>query len=381
VLKTFKLGFIGGGLNSAIGTTHKIAAQMDNRFVVHSGCFSRQTDICRETAEAWNIEKYDPDFIKYLDNEQGNIDAVVVLTPTNFHTPVIIEALNRGLPVICEKTLTNSLADAKLIQSVIEKNNGFLAVTYNYTGYPMIRELEAMIRCGKLGNITQVNIQMPQESFIRLDPNGDIPVPQSWRLKDGDIATISLDLGTHISNMVSFLTGAEPIEVVAKANSYGHFNVIDNMMCLVRYTEGIDCHIWYSKSALGHKNGLKVEVYGTKGSAVWYQMDPEFLEYNDNVGRNIMLDRSSKDILVANAPKYNRFKSGHPAGFIEAFANHYLDIYDALQAYKQGETIPYNRYVFNIYESVRELSMMQSIEQSIQNNRWEQINADNQTGN
>lgn len=371
-----KLGFIGGGINSAIGTTHKIAAQMDNRFVVHSGCFSRQKKICKETAEVWNIEKYDTDFIKYLDEEQNNIDAVVVLTPTNFHTPVILEALKRNIPVICEKTLTDSLSDAKQIKTAIEQNNGFLAVTYNYTGYPMVRELEAMVRHGKLGDVIQVNIQMPQESFIRLDPMGNIPVPQSWRLKDGDIATVSLDLGTHVSNLVSFLTGEKPIEVVAKANSYGHFDVIDNIMCLLRYTGGIDCHMWYSKSALGHKNGLKVEVYGTKGSAIWYQMDPEFLEYNDNAGRNIMLDRSSKEILVANTPKYNRFKSGHPAGFIEAFANHYLDIHDALHTYRTEKGRPYNRYVFDIHESIRELSLMRSIERSIQNNRWEQINAD-----
>ena len=240
----------------------------------------------------------------------------------------------------------------------------------------MVRELEAMIRHGKLGKIIQINIQMPQESFIRLDPQGDIPVPQSWRLKDGEIATVSLDLGTHVSNMVSFLTGAEPLDVVAKANSYGHFDVIDNIMCLVRYTGGIDCHMWYSKSALGHKNGLKVEVYGTEGSAVWYQMDPELLEYNDNAGRNIMLDRSSKEIIVAGLPKYNRFKSGHPAGFIEAFANHYLDIYDALQAYGEGKENPYNRYVFDIRESLRELSLMRSIERSIRNNGWERIDVD-----
>jgi len=374
--RTLHLGFIGGGINSAIGTTHKIAAQMDNRFIVQSGCFSRREEVSRATAEQWNITKYHTDFIRYLDMEQENIDAVVVLTPTDFHTPVILEALQRKLPVICEKTLTDSVADAERIQTALEEHRGFLAVTYNYTGYPMIRELEAMIRQGRLGKIIQINIQMPQESFIRLDPQGNIPVPQSWRLKDGPIATLSLDLGTHVSNMVSFLTGAEPIEVVAKANSYGHFDVIDNMMCLIRYTEEIDCHMWYSKSALGHKNGLKVEIYGTEGSAAWYQMDPEFLEYNDNVGRNIILDRSSKEILVANRPRYNRFKSGHPSGFIEAFANHYRDIYEALIRYDAGTKEPYGQYVFGIKESLRELRLMEAIERSIQSHRWEPVHAD-----
>jgi len=373
--EVLRLGFIGGGINSAIGMTHKIAAQMDNRFLLQSGCFSHQEKVSKKTAKAWNIAKYYTDFVNYLETEQNSLDAVVVLTPTDFHTPVILEALNRNIPVICEKTLTNSFADAIRIKTVLDQSNGFLTITYNYTGYPMIRELEAMIRHGKLGKIIQVNIQMPQESFIRLDPQGKVPVPQSWRLKDGTIATISLDLGTHLSNMVSFLTGAEPIEVIAKANSYGHFNVTDNIMCLIRYTGNIDCHMWYSKSTLGHKNGLKVEIYGTEGSAVWYQMNPEFLEYNDNVGRNIMLDRSSKEILVANTPKYNRFKSGHPAGFIEAFANHYIDIYDSLIRFRKGEKYPYNRYTFNVEESLRELSLMEAIERSIRSHSWEQVNA------
>ncbi|WP_292661645.1 Gfo/Idh/MocA family oxidoreductase [Nitratifractor sp.] len=370
-----RLGFIGGGVNSAIGTTHKIAAQMDNRFLVYSGCFSRHEQVNKKTAKAWNITKYDTDFINYLNKERENLDAVVVLTPTDFHTPVILEALQRNLPVICEKTLTDSVADAKRIKTVLEQSEGFLAVTYNYTGYPMIRELEAMIRYGRLGKIIQVNIQMPQESFIRLDPQGEIPIPQSWRLKDGTIATISLDLGTHLSNMVSFLTGAKPLEVVAKSNSYGHFRVTDNVMCLIRYTEEIDCQMWYSKSALGQKNGLKVEIYGTEGSATWYQMDPEFLEYNDKVGRHIRLDRSSPEILVANLPKYNRFKSGHPAGFIEAFANHYIDIYDSLIRYQKGDANPYSRYVFNIEDSLRELSLMEAIERSRQSRTWEAVNA------
>ena len=370
---TLKLGFVGGGINSAIGMTHKIAAQMDNKFNVSAGCFSRNQETNRKTAEQWGVPYYYPSYQALLDSKKKSLDAIVVLTPTDSHTDIILDALDAGVPVICEKTLTNSIQDAQRIQHAVAKTNGFLLTTYNYTGYPMVRELQHMIQTGKLGNIIQVNVQMPQESFIRLNKHGGISEPQAWRLKDNAISTLSLDLGTHLSNMVSFLTGEHPLEVIAMQNRFGHHNVVDNLVCMIKYNRNIDCQMWYSKAALGHKNGLKIEVYGDKGSASWYQMNPEFLQYNDNTGKNITLDRSSNEIEVANQERYNRFKSGHPAGFIEAFANHYADIHTALQHYKQNKTKYLNPFVFDVHASFNELLLMQAIEHSIENKHWEKI--------
>jgi len=375
--RVLNIGFIGGGINSAIGTTHKIASQMDNKFKLISGCFSRNKIINLQTIEKWFIPTYYTNHLNFLEQEKNNLDAIVILTPTYIHKDIILDVLKFNIPIICEKTLTNSLANAAKIKIALEKNNGFLVTTYNYTGYPMVRELENMIKKNKLGKIIQVNIQMPQESFIRLDKDEKISKPQAWRLKDEKISTLSLDLGTHLSNMVSFLTKETPKEVIAIQNTFGHHKVIDNLMCMVKYTNNINCQMWYSKSALGHKNGLKVEVYGTKGSASWYQMNPEFLEFNDKVGRNIILDRSSKNIEIADLDRYNRFKSGHPAGFIEAFANHYADIYDSILSYENGDDNYINKYVFDINASIAELSLMEAIEKSIKNKKWENINVKN----
>lgn len=375
--KVLKIGFIGGGLNSAIGTTHKIASQMDGKFKLIAGCFSRNSKINARTATEWFIENHYTNHLELLEKEKNNLDAIVILTPTDIHTEIIMDVLKFNIPIICEKTLTDSIDDAVKIKNISTNNNPFLVTTYNYTGYPMIRELENMISNKKLGKIIQINIQMPQESFIRLDKDGNIPKPQEWRLKDNTISTLSLDLGTHLSNMISFLTKEKPLEVIAMQNSFGHYDVVDNLICMIKYSSNIDCQMWYSKSALGHKNGLKVEVSGTNGSASWYQMNPEFLEFNDNMGRNIMIDRSSKDIEIADQNRYNRFKSGHPAGFIEAFANHYNDIYDSLVHYKSGENNYLNQYVFDIESSLEGLMLMEAIEKSIKSKKWEKINVKN----
>ncbi len=371
--KTLNLGFIGGGINSAIGKTHEIATHIDHKFKLVSGCFSTNKDKNQETADKWSIDRYYNNFEEFLENERNQIDAIVILTPTDQHTEYIIRSIENTIPVICEKTLTDNIEDAYKIKKAIDANNGFLAVTYNYTGYPMVREMQHMIEIGKLGKIIQINIQMPQESFIRLDKNGGKPSPQKWRLHDKEISMISLDLGTHLTNMIYFLTNEHPLEVVALGNSFGHFNVTDNIIALAKYTNNIDCHIWYSKSALGHKNGLKVEVYGTEGSLSWYQMNPEFLQFNDNEGRNIILDRSSKDIHIADQERYNRFKSGHPAGFIEAFANHYEDIHASLTTYLKTFNHETTNYVFGIDQSLESLATMVAIEKSIKCKQWVKV--------
>ena len=79
-----RLGFIGGGINSAVVSTHFIASQMDGRFKVVAGCFSRHADINAQTAQHWSISpdrKYD-NAEKFLLDEKDQLDAVVILTPT-----------------------------------------------------------------------------------------------------------------------------------------------------------------------------------------------------------------------------------------------------------------------------------------------------------
>ena len=127
------------------------------------------------------------------------------------------------------------------------------------------------------------------------------------------------------------------MELVAINNSFGHFEgIVDNTMCIARYTGNLDCQIWYGKTALGNSNGLRVRVYGTEGSAEWFQMHPETLELNDNKGRKTFVERSSVDIQITDELRYNRFKAGHPAGFLEAFANYYYDMADSLIEFRKN---------------------------------------------
>jgi predicted dehydrogenase len=373
--RPLRIGFIGGGLNSAIGCTHKIAAQMDGRFKLVAGCFSTHRDVNRATAEAWGVEagRCHETWQDLLAREQGGLDAVVILTPTPAHLDMVLAALGAGFPVLCEKALCTSSADAERIKDTVEERSGFVGVTYNYTGYPMVRELQARIASHELGTLQQIRIEMPQEAFLRLGKDGRPAAPQRWRLQDGEVPTMALDLATHLHQMVGFLTGARPIEAVVMQNTFGHFKgVVDNCVGLARYTDNIDCHFWFGKVALGTSNGLRVQIYGSEGSAEWYQMNPEVLALADNRGRLVQLERSSTDVTLADAARYNRFKAGHPAGFIEAFANHYADLADSVAGHVSGEAVA-SPFVFGVATALEGLCLLEAMARSSASRSWQPV--------
>lgn len=371
-----KLGFIGGAINSAVGYAHFSACKMDDKFQLVAGCFSRNENVSKETANLYGVssEHCYTDWKEMLQKEKSNVDAISILTPTPTHKEMVLECLKRGIPVICEKTLAMNSGDAIEIQQELIKQNGFLAVTYNYTGYPMIRELKHIIKSGKLGKILHFQAQMPQEGFIRINKDGQIPKPQKWRLQDKTIPTIHLDLCSHLHEIIHYLLDSKPISVISDQASDGWFkNIIDNVTCLCRYENDIQGQIWFSKSALGYRNGLSISVFGTEGSATWIQTNPEELIVARNDGTKEIIDRASNNSEIASKLRYTRFKAGHPTGFIEAFANIYFDIAKAINEYKETNTWNSNE-IFGIDLATEGLLFLEAMVESSKIKSWKNIN-------
>ncbi|MBU2760473.1 Gfo/Idh/MocA family oxidoreductase [Acidithiobacillus sp. RW2] len=375
-VRRFKVAFLGGAYESAVGRVHRTALEMDQHFELVAGCFSRNKEANKLSAIWYGI---DPDrtyntLVELLLAETCNIDAIVILSPQDQHAQHILACLDAEVPVICEKALVATVDEAVSIQKKLSSNNGFLVVISNYTGYPILRELKHMIEQNVFGSIQQLHMEMPQEGFSRLDADGAPVIPQEWRLRDGPIPTISLDLGVHLHMMARFLTGERPNEVIAVSDSNGNFKqVTDNVSCLIKYSNNLNCNVWYSKTALGYRNGLKLRVFGEKGSAEWVQENPEYLQMADDSGGRFIIDRASKGIKIANQSRYTRFKAGHPAGFIEAFANYYYDIANALECYLTGNCCFKHEYIFSIDESLEGLRMLNAIAKSSIRKCWETV--------
>jgi predicted dehydrogenase len=362
----YKLAFIGGSINSIAGYPHLIASQMDNRFEVVAGVFSTNTTINQQTAKQWNIKKLYSHYKELIENEKNNIDAIVILTHTPLHIEIILELLKQNIPIICEKPLVSSIDEIKQIEQIYDENKHFMVITNNYSGYPMIRELQHKIANNELGDILHIRLKMPQESFLR--PPKSINYPQKWRLKDDYIPMISLDLGAHLHHLSYFLLQLEPTKVMATYDKFSKYNVVDDLNMLLEYPNNIKGNMWISKTAIGHRNGLHIEVYGSLGSASWHQENPEKLEFSYNSGQKVIIDRGS-DIDMLPNKLFNRMTAGHPAGFIESFANLYNDIADSLEKFKNNK--PYcSKYVYDFSHAKNGLHLLHSASVSNDKKQW-----------
>lgn len=371
-----KVGFIGGSTQSAVGYAHFSAIRLDGLYDLVAGCFSRDPSENEKSAQIYGVsdDRLYQDWPRLLENEKHSLDAIVILTPTPDHNEMVIAALEQGYRVICEKALTDTVSKAVEIKSAVDRTNGFLAVTYNYSGYPIVREMRQLIAAGDIGAIQQIQIEMPQEGFLRKNKEGASMVPQEWRLVDGEIATLHLDLGVHVHQLIHYLTDLKPLQVVATAQNNGRFeNIIDDLNAIANYEQNVVANIWYSKAALGHRNGLKIRVMGNEASLEWQQTRPEelFIAFAD--GRREIHDRAI-DSVECTAPRYSRFKPGHPAGYLEAFANLYADIYQDLKAHKSGAAAKANSgEVFGVDLSIEGLQLLAAMSQSADENCWVKI--------
>jgi len=371
-VKPLKLAFIGGGINSAVGYVHFASSQLDKRFEVVAGAFSRNKKDNIATAKYWNIEEDRAyvDWLEMLKVEKSNVDAVVVLTPTPDHIQMLKKLMELNMPTICEKSLVMGLDEINQLRMSMSNNQHFLAVTFNYSGYAMIRELKTLIDKNKLGTIQKIHLEMPQEGFRRPPAiAGKVSLPQSWRLTDGEIPTICLDLGVHLHHLSSFLLGVEPLQTLAEFTNHSTYQgLIDDIQMLIKYPKNIKGSMWMSKTAIGNRNGLKVRVFGDEGSATWFQLNPDELRLSYANGKQEILDRGS-NLCLANEFRYNRMKPGHPSGFIEGFANLYSDIHQELSSYLQSNS-SHNAYVYALEHAENGLKLFTAAKKSWEKGHW-----------
>ena len=359
------IAIVGGGSDSAVGRAHISALRLTGKFTIKAACFADNPKKNAESAKEYGLDEVKLfRSIGALIQDEIHLDAIVILTPTNLHYEHVCLAIKNKIPVICEKSLTTSSKKAKQINSLLQKYNGYLVTTFNYLGYPMLREIKNLVTLNSIGRIQQINIEMPQQTFLKKN-NGKAMPPQKWRQRDYEISTISLDLGVHIHSILFYLIEDNPTDVLATFNNYGHIkNVTDDIKVIAKFPNSVSSLIWYSKVALGSNNGLKFKIMGEKGSIEWLQEEPDkFYQYENNGKKNI-IDLGDDILKVANQKRYQRFKAGHPTGFIEAFANLYEDIHNSLSCYQNDGTQTDIKNLLNMSNSINGLSLLEAFEKS-----------------
>lgn len=338
-------GMIGGGKGAFIGDVHRKAIGMDGKARLVAGCFSRSYENTLATGEAWRVdtsrlyETYQ-EMLRAEALRGDKIDFVVIVTPNSTHFPAATLALENGIQVVCDKPLTTTLRDAEELGRLAKKNDNFFCVTYAYSGYPIIKHMRDMVTNGELGEIRFVNGEYPQDWLATLlEKTGQKQA--AWRT-DPKLAGASNcvgDIGSHIEHMVSYVTGLEIRSLLARLDHFGEGRPLDdNASILLDYRGGAKGIYWSSQIAVGHDNGLRIRIYGTKAGLEWAQESPNYLKVSYVDKPSEFLSRG-RDKMSARAQALSRIPSGHPEGYFEAFANIYNTYLTALGKRRAGQEL------------------------------------------
>ncbi|NQY09739.1 MAG: Gfo/Idh/MocA family oxidoreductase [Flavobacteriales bacterium] len=376
--KKVKLGMIGGGSNSFIGILHRNAAASTELYQLVGGVFSSDFKGAQQFGRNLGLDKSrlykDVDaFIKGENAlpEGDRIEAVSILTPNNIHFEAVSKLIKAGFNIICEKPITIDSKEAVALEKLSKKHDTVFGVTHTYTGYPMVREMKALIAQGVLGDIQRVDVQYYQGWINPIIHNANLR-KTIWRL-DPKVAGISScmgDIGVHAFNMVEYTTGLKVKKVLADLNTLYKDNKLDiDGTVLLRLENNIRGVIRSSQIATGEENTLTVAIYGRKGSLKWEQENPNYLQFlrQGEPAQTLkpVYDYNSKLAGISS----NLQAPGHPEGITEAMGNIYAGVAKAIRGHK---VLPGEYPTIN--EGVRG---MKFIEATVKSNKakqtWEKI--------
>ncbi|AIC29030.1 oxidoreductase protein [Rhizobium etli bv. mimosae str. IE4771] len=345
-----RLGMVGGGAGAFIGAVHRIAARIDDQYDLIAGALSSTPDKAVQSGRDLGLDpsrtysSYREMAIREAKLKNG-IEAVAIVTPNHVHYDAAKEFLKRGIHVICDKPLTSNLADAKKLKKVADESGALFILTHNYTGYPMVRQAREMIANGELGDIRVVQAEYPQDWLTEaVEQTGQKQA--AWRTDPAQsgVGGSTGDIGTHAYNLASFMSGLELDSLAADLDSFVPGRRLDdNAHVMLRFkakgsekpAKGM---LWCSQVAPGHENGLMVRVYGSKGGLEWTQKDPNYLWYTPFGEPKRLITRGGAGAGAA-AGRVTRVPSGHPEGYLEAFATIYTEAAHAINARKKGKAV------------------------------------------
>lgn len=338
---------IGGGQGAFIGNVHRMAAALDGKIELVAGAFSGRAEVSAATGLALGLEtsRVYADYREMLESEQRlpsdkRIDLVSIVTPNYLHFEAVKLALEHGFHVMCEKPVAFSYEEANALLQLQKQYGKIVALTHNYTGYPMIKEARALTRSGKLGKLRKIIAEYPQGWLSdRIEATGQ---KQAYWRTNPEMAGASGcvgDIGTHAENLIEYITGLRIQYLAADVSAMVEGRLLDDdANILIRMEQGVKGVIIASQIANGDENELRIRIYGEKGGIEWLQSEPNTLHYKSNSGPRQLLKPGGYDWLSTQTNKHSRLPGGHPEGYIESMANLYRNVALAIEAEKNGDS-------------------------------------------
>ncbi len=345
--KKIRLGILGGGGDSLIGVLHRIAAHINDNFEIVGAVFNPKFEDNMAFAKEIDVptNRIYIDFDALVVEEmklpkEERIQVCSILTPNFLHFPMAKKLLDNGFHVICEKPMTTTYEEAKILMEAQKKAGTVFAVTHTYTGYPMVRQMREMIKSGELGKIHKVDARYYQ-GWINPIIHDKAKRSTVWRLdpKKAGISSCMGDIGVHAFNLIEYTTGLEVKSLLCDFNYLYDDNQMDvDGTVLIRMGKHIKGVIRGSQVATGEENGLAIAIYGEKAGLRWEQENPNFL---------YKLSDTEPTQVYKPGHAYNsklsldgtKLPAGHPEGIFDSMANIYLGVAKAIRGenYNNGE--------------------------------------------
>ena len=376
-----RYGMVGGGQGAFIGAVHRLAMRMDDHYELMAGALSSTPEKAAASGKELGLAK-DRSYSDYKAMAKAEaaradgIEMVAIVTPNHMHFPVAKAFIEAGIHVVCDKPLSLNLREAKQLEALLKKHPKVVfALTHNYSGYPMIRQAQAMVARGDLGEIRLVQGEYPQD-WLTTDLEKTGQKQAAWRTdpKRSGAGGCVGDIGTHTYQLATFVTGLKLDELACELTSFVNGRKLDdNVQAMLRFKGGAKGGIWASQVAVGHENGLKLRVYGTKGGIEWVQADPNYLWFTPFGGERRLITRGGAG-SGAESARVTRIPSGHPEGYLEGFANIYTEIASAIKAARAGKNAPKGVQFPGIGDGVAGMAFIEAcVKSSSKNGKWVKV--------
>jgi predicted dehydrogenase len=309
-------------------------------------------------------------------NPDERLDFITIATPNDTHYEIAKAFMLNGFHIICDKPLCTTVAEGEELAEIARERGLVFTITYNYTGYPLVRQAKEMIKNGELGKILKVIMEYQQGWLVTpLERQGHKQA--SWRTdpaRSGG-SQVSGDLGTHAVNLLEYVTGKKITELCADVRSVVEGRVMeDDVNILVHMEDGVSGILMVSQICAGEENALKLRVYGTKSSIEWHQENPNVLLHKIQGAPDLIL-KSGNDYLHDLSKSSCNIVAGHPEGFFEAFANIYKESIELIRSAEEGRIVPFEEYGCpSVLDGVRGMRFIDAVLRSGKaNEKWTKL--------
>lgn len=366
-----RMGMVGGGQGAFIGDVHRLAARLDGKISLVSGVFSRDPENSRATGQMLGLSP-SRCYATYEDMMHGEaalpaderMNFVSIVTPNHMHLPVAKAALEAGFHVLSDKPATLDLAEARALRDLVRQTGLTYGLTHTYLGYPLVETARSIIAEGGIGKVRKVFVEYIQGWLSQPVDNKQA----DWRTdpaRSGPSGCMG-DIGTHAHNLAEFVTGNVMTHVAADLSVFVDGRRLDDDgSALFRMQGGVKGVLSASQICVGKENSLSIRVYGETGGLEWDQEEPNTL-IRTYLDRPTEILRAGQGYLPASAQTGFRTPPGHPEGYIEAFANVYLDFARALNEGRASTT--------GVEAAVRGMAFVEALVESSKNNAaWTEI--------